>query len=189
MELGQNFRPTAIIDDITADEDRSWKQHVITGLNEWAKSVHENFSIDKNSIKEYIITAATKIQKLRNEIIKDDKDHTLQIETKADQDDAKSMEGPKARIILGGMDKCGDGFSVMCAKYYAEIMHKSLANSHKQIPSSQRDKIINEQNQYTTNAGIADYDSKNNDNSIDDGPSRNPEPRSVSKAYILAKMH
>ena len=70
------------------------------------------------------------------------------------------------------MDKCGDGFAIICGKYYAEIMHKSLAKSHKRIPSSQKDEIINEQNLYTTNAGITDYDSKNDDNSDDNGPSR-----------------
>ena len=77
----------------------------------------------------------------------------------------------------------------MCGKYYAEIMHRSLEKLHKRIPSSQKDKIIKAQNQYTTNAGITEYDSNNTDNSKDDGPSRNPEPRAVSKAYILAKMH
>ena len=154
-----------------------------------SRTGYQNFGIDKNSIKEYIIAAATKIQKLRNEIINDDKDLTLQIETKEDQEDAKSMAGPKARVIVGGMDKCGNGLSVVCGKFYAETMHKSLAQSHKKIPSSQKDKIINEQNLYTTNAGITDYDSKNDDNSDNDRPSRNPEPRAVSKAYILAKMH
>ena len=99
------------------------------------------------------------------------------------------MAGPKARVIVGGMDKCGNGLSVVCGKFYAETMHKSLAQSHKKIPSSQKDKIINEQNLYTTNAGITDYDSKNDDNSDNDRPSRNPEPQSVSMAYILAKMH
>ena len=68
-------------------------------------------------------------------------------------------------------------------------MRRSLAKSHKRIPATQKDKIIAAQNQYTTNAGIAEYDNKNTDDPQDDGPSRNPEPRAVSKAYILAKMH
>ena len=129
------------------------------------------------------------LQTLRNEIIDEDQDHTLHIESEKDRSDAKLIAGPQAIIILGGMDKCGDGFAIMCGKYYATIMHRSLEKSHQRIPSAQKDNIIRAQNQYTTNAGITEYDSNNTDNPQDDGPSRNPEPRAVSKAYILAKMH
>ena len=168
MERGQNFRPKAVLDDITTDEDRSWKQHVIAGLSEWAKSIHENFGIDMNSIKEHIIAAATEVQILRNEIINEDQDHTLHIESEEDRRDAKLIAGPQAIIILGGMDKCGDGFAIMCGKYYATIMHRSLEKSHQRIPSAQKDNIIRAQNQYTTNAGITGYDSKNTDNPQED---------------------
>ena len=111
-----------------------------------------------NSIKEHIIDAATQVQALRNEITEDDQDHELDIKSEEDRYDAKLTAGPKAIIIIGGMDKCGDGFSIMCGKYYAQIMHRSLAKSHKRIPATQKDKIIAAQNQYTTNAGIAEYD-------------------------------
>ena len=88
MKLGQKFRPTALFDDITADENRSWKQHVITGLNEWAKAINENFGIDMNSIKEHIIDAATQVQTLRNEITDDDQDHDLHIDSEEDRYDS-----------------------------------------------------------------------------------------------------